>query len=291
MKSFREFIRNKISNLSLIAKIIALVLASLGVLNFGLAHRIATRALERNKQAIEITDERERPSSMAQTVFEVIKNTKEINDQISDVPEEKVEEAIEKAVKKVIDIPQNFAQAGYSATGYNEKGIPHVSKKGFMLDSSKEWHEGTNQRALHKEWVKEGKKYTNGIASMVVDGATRYLIALTDTFGKVGDLIDFEFGNGEKIKCIIADTKDRKDDNWNKYGHIYKTPSGAFQTNIIEFEVSPHVYNKIKNDTGNGNPTTKTWELPWKDRVENKKGQSDRNKIVKAYNYGNYKEI
>lgn len=47
----------------------------------------------------------------------------------------------------------------------------------------------------------------------------RYVVALTDTFGKVGDYVDIKQNNGNVIPGIIGDVKNQNDAGCNKWGH------------------------------------------------------------------------
>ena len=47
----------------------------------------------------------------------------------------------------------------------------------------------------------------------------RYVVALTDTFGKVGDYVDIKQNNGNVIKAVIGDVKNQNDEGCNKWGH------------------------------------------------------------------------
>ena len=60
-----------------------------------------------------------------------------------------------------------------------------------------------------------GRPSNRGIAT--ING--RYLVAVSTTFGGVGDYIDIVLSNGEVIPCIIADAKSPNDSNYTPYGH------------------------------------------------------------------------
>ena len=62
----------------------------------------------------------------------------------------------------------------------------------------------------------------------VIDG--RYVIACTDTYGMVGDRVDFYKANGQVIHCVIGDIKSRCNPKCNRWGDR----NGQ---NIIEFVV------------------------------------------------------
>lgn len=92
----------------------------------------------------------------------------------------------------------------------------------------------------------------------------RYLVACTQTFGEVGDYIDFTLEDGTTFPCIIADSKGSANASRgvNDYGH----KNG---TQVLEFIVSQESYNQ------KGNPGEATNHPEWNHRV------------VSATNYGN----
>ena len=63
-----------------------------------------------------------------------------------------------------------------------------------------------------------GRQYdSNGIA--IYQG--NYLVAVSSTFGSVGDRIQINLRNGTILNCIIADIKSSGDANYTQYGHAY----------------------------------------------------------------------
>ena len=86
-----------------------------------------------------------------------------------------------------------------------------------------------NQARVHAAWIEAGSVYSENVA-MIDD---KYLIACTETFGKVGDWVTFYFENGEAIECIIADAKSPGDPNWTPWGHIH-----GMQIDVIEAETN-----------------------------------------------------
>lgn len=80
--------------------------------------------------------------------------------------------------------------------------------------------EGSNQHKVDLLWKEYGTEDDKGFQKLY----GRYLIACTDTFGEVGDKIDFYMSDGTVLKCIIYDNKSREKtfyDNKpaNKWGH------------------------------------------------------------------------
>ncbi len=80
--------------------------------------------------------------------------------------------------------------------------------------------EGSKQYQVDRLWHQKGTQDEKGFQRL----NNRYLIACTDTFGKVGDKIDFYMSDGTVLKCIIYDLKSQEkayyDNNpANKWGH------------------------------------------------------------------------
>ena len=102
-----------------------------------------------------------------------------------------------------------------------------IIPKGCGTYATREWDlnyyecaEGSNQHKVDLLWHKVGTEDSKGFQKLY----GRYLIACTDTFGEVGDKIDFYMSNGKILNCIIYDNKSREKtfyDNKpaNKWGH------------------------------------------------------------------------
>ena len=91
------------------------------------------------------------------------------------------------------------------------------------------WSWVYNQARVRDAWVEAGSVYSENVA-MIDD---KYLIACTETFGRVGDWVTFYFENGEAVECIIADAKSPGDANWTPWGHIH-----GLQIDVIEAETN-----------------------------------------------------
>ena len=146
------------------------------------------------------------------------------------------------------NIPDSISQSGYTVTCYGEGGwyLGGGSRATSIAG-------GTNQKAVHEEWLGDGARYKDGIAVMNIDGVDHYLVATTSTLGSVGDCINVNLQNGQTIPCVVADAKSPNDSNYTEYGHA--NSSGSI--NILEFEVDRNKYNS------SGNPQTSTWGLEW----------------------------
>lgn len=77
--------------------------------------------------------------------------------------------------------------------------------------------ETSTQRRVQNLWISSGAKHdSKGFCKL--NG--RYLIAVTTTFGVIGDKIDFYMSNGKVIHGIIGDAKSMGDAGANKWGHV-----------------------------------------------------------------------
>lgn len=95
------------------------------------------------------------------------------------------------------------------------------------------WNNASDQRKIADEWASKGCKSDRGIAT--IDG--RYLVAMTDTFGKAGDDVDVVLEDGTTIQCKLADVKDSRDKNCTTYGHLLQLANGEMAADIIEWEI------------------------------------------------------
>lgn len=91
------------------------------------------------------------------------------------------------------------------------------------------WNNSSNQRVIADAWNEEGRNSDRGIATL--DG--KYLVAMTNTFGNVGDSINIILEDGTIIPCIIADIKG---DDASVYGHYLTLPSGNVAVDVVEWE-------------------------------------------------------
>ena len=119
------------------------------------------------------------------------------------------------------------------------------------------WASGTYQKALHDLY----ENYDDEGFGKIGD---RYVVACTTTFGRVGDLIDFELSDGTVIKTVMGDAKNQSNTECNLYGHL----NGH---NVIEFIVNGDTWYGQK-----ANPGTSTNHPEWGGLT-----------VTKAINYGN----
>lgn len=119
------------------------------------------------------------------------------------------------------------------------------------------WTSGTYQKALHDQYESYDEEGFGKIGD-------RYVIACTTTFGRVGDLIDFELSDGTVIKTVMGDAKNQNDAGCNLYGHLNGN-------NVIEFIVNGDLWYGKK-----ANPGTSANHPEWGGLT-----------VTKAVNYGN----
>ena len=186
----------------------------------------------------------------------------------------------------VYDIPQsvlNYKQINYDVECYSEEF-------GWGCKSSWQITPGTSQKKVQELWISSGKKYTNGIATVNVNGVDRYLAATTLRFGQPGDVIDATLENGEVIPIIIDDTKSychtksqiANSSNCNKqevkdYCDSSMTDPGCFghfkngkSLGVLEFAANPTEY------TTNAYKSPSKWGQVW----------DTSQKVVSITNYG-----
>ncbi|MEE0955989.1 MAG: C40 family peptidase [Eubacterium sp.] len=91
-----------------------------------------------------------------------------------------------------------------------------------------DWIAGTSQKALRDLYENYD---TEGFGRI----GDRYVVACTDTFGQVGDLIDFKLADGTVVKTVVGDIKDQNDPGCNEWGH-------QDGTNVLEFLVNGRLW-------------------------------------------------
>lgn len=74
----------------------------------------------------------------------------------------------------------------------------------------------TSQHKVQDVWEKKGKKFDkNGYATVY----GRYIVAMTSTFGDIGDYVDIEFKKGNKTKTLSFVIGDHKSQQYTSYDH------------------------------------------------------------------------
>ena len=116
-----------------------------------------------------------------------------------------------------VNIPSSVPQTGITG---NYTCYPQVYGR---------WNAGTTQRRISEIWGQKGKTGSpENIAT--IDGY--YLIAVTQKFGQVGDIVCVVLANGTRINCMIADEKNPGDSNYTEWGHDL----GGGKADVIEWE-------------------------------------------------------
>ena len=112
------------------------------------------------------------------------------------------------------------------------------------------WQKVTNKRSQQYAFREAAGMTFDSEGFAVVDN--RYVVACTDTFGQIGDYIDFYQADGTKIPCVIGDFKNQSDIGCNEWGHM----NGKC---IVEFVVDQNNwYGK-----GHANPGTSSCHPEW----------------------------
>lgn len=120
------------------------------------------------------------------------------------------------------------------------------------------------KQAVGENYNSEGFGVANG----------RYVIACTETFGTIGDYLNFTLADGTVLQCVMGETKGNEYDTptstWVPMGHIDYVNK---QLNVIEFLVD---YTTWGPGSGHDNPGTPTCHPEWAGLIQ------------KCENIGNY---
>lgn len=120
-----------------------------------------------------------------------------------------------------VNIPSSVAQTGITG---NYTCYPQFYGR---------WNAGTVQRKLSEIWANKGKKGSSENVA-TIDGY--YLIAMSQKFGAVGDVVCVILENGTRINCILADEKNPGDSNYTEWGHDL----GGGKADVVEWESMVH---------------------------------------------------
>lgn len=126
----------------------------------------------------------------------------------------------------------NGVQSTYIPTPIKQVGIYN-----YATNYNRTWGTGTGQKDLNNRWILADRPNKRGLATY----NDRYLVAMSNKFGNVGDDVDIILNNNDTIRATIADIKNEKDPNYTQYGHYYderkrygsRYPYGI---SIVEFE-------------------------------------------------------
>lgn len=145
-----------------------------------------------------------------------------------------------------------------------------VSQTGIIADYTSysyfygKWASGTVQKKLSETWGDNNKPSFDNVAT--ISGC--YLVATTNKFGNVGDMILVKLNDGTGFRAIIADEKRSPgssvvDPNSGYWGHLY-----GGETSVIEWESVATTQKALTDSLTKANLYGK--------------------KVAKIYNYGSY---
>lgn len=127
-----------------------------------------------------------------------------------------------------------------------------------------EYDDGSPESLIEKAWKEQGSKYKNGIASIEVEDEDRYLVKVSESYGKVGDAIDVTLDDNTTIKCIIAETEKSTTDS------VYGKQTSDGKVNVLEFKTNP----KAEKIDYSWNTDSKVTEITHKGSIMNSVKQS-----------------
>ena len=116
-------------------------------------------------------------------------------------------------VRAGITIPNNVRQTGLTNADYTHFETIHWIQPCLKV---------------FNVWKRKGRAEKRRNAT--IDGY--YLVAVRDTFGKIGDRINIYLEDGQVIQAIMFDAKDGSDSTATRWGHV---KSGG-KTSVVEFE-------------------------------------------------------
>lgn len=117
------------------------------------------------------------------------------------------------------------------------------------------WQLITDPSSLQYKLREESGQVFDGEGFGTVNG--RWAIACTETFGAVGDYVDFYMDNGIVFESCIADIKSSGDPNWTIWGHV----SGG-GLSVLEFVVDRNTWYP-----SHANPGTPGCHPEWQGKV------------------------
>lgn len=96
-----------------------------------------------------------------------------------------------------IEIPSEMPQGGATYEAEDRS-----------LYGKEDWKINSPQYPIYQLWIEQGRKRDNNHwAYVTIDGEDRYLVALSQFFGISGGYVDIYLENGERLPCLIADSK------------------------------------------------------------------------------------
>lgn len=86
----------------------------------------------------------------------------------------------------------------------------------------------------------------------------RYVVALTSTFGGVGDYVDIKMADGSTLSAIIGDIKNQNDSGANQWGHNEGQVVVEYITNWNDYHSNPKGNGGVLSISNLGNYNTTT---------------------------------
>lgn len=120
------------------------------------------------------------------------------------------------------NVTWSFADCPYPQTGIN---TAFTSYSSWFND----WAPKSPQKKLANVWYNDwGRSCDRGIAT--INGC--YLVAVAQTFGTIGTVLQVKLDNGKSFNALMADAKSTGDSNYTAWGHLVDG-----KVNVIEWEV------------------------------------------------------
>ncbi|WP_249312104.1 peptidoglycan DD-metalloendopeptidase family protein [Congzhengia minquanensis] len=130
---------------------------------------------------------------------------------------EKIDKPIDTFAKGTIVLPEGLGKY-YTYEAWNRKEQGKTN-----------WNKDSLQRKLVDVSTEKKDHWFNAEGYGLV--ANRYVVAVTDTFGSVGDYINIYNADGTIIPAVIGDIKNQSDAGANKWGHDNGASVVEFMTN------------------------------------------------------------
>ena len=100
------------------------------------------------------------------------------------------------------------------------------------MNWGQKWMSGSNQKNFKEQATADQNVSCDSDGFYYVNDGTdnRYVVAMTQKYGDVGEYVDVYQADGGVLKCVIGDAKSYNDSNSGQYGHMY-----GGTVNVLEF--------------------------------------------------------
>ena len=173
-----------------------------------------------------------------------------VADGVMEIPRHYAQKEIEKKAKKAVETAKDGVSLEVSDATPSGRlyALPVESGGWFYIDCPNQWnssymgvHTITRKSSPQYKWLQSHDWGYNEEGICTYNG--RIFVALTSTFGGIGDYIDLLLADGTVLYCIKIDEKNVNDWNWTTYGHMTEVGS----INVLELVVSRDWYNGHPN--------------------------------------------